>query len=209
MAVSEFRRYYARSEFVGFDAATPGATLNVEQFETFIRALAFTNPVIDAYETESGLIAVQWSAPPTSGDLTLADQAVAGFVANPVGSLPYQVDSFAAETTTSAARVVKATITTQPLTGGRWRFSWNSSIRMSTAAANAGVQASVVVSLSSGESASQNDAWDLNVNHAYNGSYGFNVSEGQTVTASIGYLRLGAAGVAEMSGVRLTLDKVG
>jgi len=198
---------YAYEEFI----AAGGNPIPPAQFKTYLQIiLTGWNVMPDAVTDDGANIRVIWSqAEPTPDDEAKADQAVVDFVPVTTTDQPGQVDSFAAATTTLGTLVNKITLNHGPLTGGRWRVMWVSSIRMQTVGVASGVQATMRVARSDGPSVQQTDAWDLNVNHAYNGVFTFEVPEGLSIQATLGFSRLGLLGTAEMSGAQVVLDKVG
>jgi hypothetical protein len=124
-------------------------------------------------------------------------------------SAPFVAQSFAVSTTTSTTHQTKIDDTTPPLDAGTYQVSWVCSTRMQSIVANAGVEARIRLELSNGQFVEQDDAWNLANRHAYNGSQPFEVAAGQTIRALLTFARLGAVATVEMSGARVTVDKVG
>lgn len=206
MADDYFRRRYTQGDFAALATSIAEA---LPLFRTALAQLTLTEPVYDVRldPTQSAAI-VEWVALPSTADLAAVDAAVAAFVGGTTTSAPIELNSFAVSTTTSATPTTKITHTTQPLAAGTYQVIWNSSLRMQAVAANTGVEGRITITRSDGVSVAQTDAWDLANNHVFNGAITFVVLAGQTITATLAFLRLGASGTAEMSGARITIDKV-
>ena len=59
------------------------------------------------------------------------------------------------------------------------------------------------------QSVHQDDAWNLANRHAFNGAITFQVQARQTIACLLTFNRLGGSGTAEMSGARISVDKIG
>ncbi len=81
-------------------------------------------------------------------------------------------------------------------------------MRMQAVIANTGVVATMRITRSDGVFVEQDDAWDRSNRHAYNWPITFEILAGQTITTLLTFNRLGASGTAEMSGARITVDKI-
>lgn len=206
MADDYFRRRYAQSDF---PALAGSIAENIGLLRTALAQLVLTEPVYDVrLDPGQAAAIVEWVRLPSTGDLTAVNNAVAAFVGGTTTSAPIEINSFGVSTTTSATPVTKITHTTLPLAAGTYQVIWNSSIRMQAVAANTGVEGRITITRSDGASVAQTDAWDLANNHVFNGAITFVVLAGQTITATLAFLRLGSSGTAEMSGARITIDKV-
>lgn len=204
MSDSSIRRFYRRADFV---AMLPAAA-NLPLLAATLGALVLTVPIAEIRGLPDGGAVVEWATLPASGDLALVDAAIAAFVGGATTSQPFEYNSFAVATSTSSTPVVKIDETTPPLDPGTYQVIWTSSTRMQAVAANTGVQADITLTRSDGVSVHQDDAWNLANRHAYNGSLTFQVLAGQTIRSELTFNRLGASGTAEMSGARVTVDKI-
>lgn len=206
MSDDYFRRRYTQADFVALPTSIGEA---LPLLRTALAVLTLTEPVYDVRLDPSGAAAiVEWVALPTSGDLAAVNAAVAAFTGGSTTSAPIEINSFGAATSTSGTPTVKITHTTQPLDEGTYQVIWNSSIRMQAVIANTGVEGRIAIQRSDGASVSQSDAWDLANLHTFNGAITFVILAGQTIAVTLSFLRLGASGVAEMSGARITIDKI-
>jgi hypothetical protein len=203
MALFEIKKLYPRADFV---ALVPGP-IPLALFRVHLLTFVWSVPIINVDVIDAGLV-VQWAALPSTIDDDQLDDAVATFVGGTTTSQPFVYNSFAVATSTSSTPVVKINETTPALDEGTYQVSWTSSIRMQAVIANTGVEAKIRLTRSDGAFVEQDDAWALSNRHAYNGSMPFPIAAGQTVTALLTFSRLGASGTAEMSGARITIDKV-
>jgi hypothetical protein len=200
--------FYNDAAFVG---RLPGYAIDVPLLRTLIGELTLSAPVVDVrrVETPSAGVVVEWESAPSGTDTSRVDAVVAAFPGVlTTTSEPFVSNSFAVATSTSATAVVKVNQTTPPLDAGTYQVSWTSSIRMQAVIANTGVEAKIRLTRSDGAFVEQDDAWNLSNRHAYNGSMPFQIAAGQTITALLTFSRLGASGTAEMSGARVTIDKI-
>lgn len=201
-----FRRRYRQ---VDFPLLLTSLSSVIDLLRSTLGVLVLTEPIFDVRLDPSASAAiVEWVRIPSTADLVAVDAAVAAFVGGATTSAPLEFNSFGASTTTSTTPTDKIAFVTQPLQPGTYQVLWNSSIRMQAVAANTGVEGRIVLTRSDGANITQTDAWDLNVNHAFNGAITFQVLAGQTITGALRFARLGASGTAEMSGARVTVDKV-
>jgi hypothetical protein len=204
MAQSNFTRIYLREEFTALVGNIPIALLAAQ-----LTALALSVPVLDVRLTpQQHAVIVEWNAFPSAADLTALDAAIAAFVGGETTSQPFEYNSFAVSTTTSSTPVVKLDNTTPPLDAGTYQVLWTTSLRMQAVVANTGVQADVTLTRSDGVVVHQDDAWNLSNRHAFNGAITFQVTAGQTIRSQLTFQRLGASGTAELSGARITVDKI-
>lgn len=206
MADSSFRRFYNQFEFtalVGGITATSVAVLG-----TAIRALALSVAAGDVYIGSGSAVVVEWPSLPLAADLALVDALVATFTGGSTTSSPFEYNSFAASTTTSTTHQTKLDNTTPALDAGTYQVLWSSTLRMQAVIANTGIEGKMRVTRSDGVFVEQTDAWDLANGHAYNGALTFQILAGQTIRTLLTFARLGASGTAEMSGVRITVDKI-
>lgn len=201
-------KFYADAAFV---ARLPGYGIDVRRLRAMLGELTVSTPVIDVrrVDTPSSGVTVEWGTEPSGADIVKVDAVVAAFPGTlTTTSEPFVYASFAVATSASATPVIKINQTTPPLDEGTYQVSWTSSIRMQAVIANTGVQADLTLTRSDGASVHQDDAWDRTNRHAYNGSMPFPILAGQTITSLLTFQRLGASGVAEMSGARVTVDKI-
>lgn len=207
MADTSFRRFYHQFEFA---ALTGGLTAsNVALLETALRALTLTVPIGSVSLVGSGAaVVVEWEALPVAADLAAVDAAVAAFTGGTTTSSPFEYNSFAASTTTSNTHQTKLDNTTPPLDAGTYQVIWNSTLRMQAVAANTGVEGKAAITRSDGVNVTQIDSWDLAQGHAFNGAITFQVQAGQTIRSVLTFARLGASNTAEISGARITVDKI-
>lgn len=209
MPESSFRRFYRREEFL---ALPPTSDLDVGVLGTALGALALGTPIAEVRATEppgDGAV-VEWKSLPTSGtDFPLVDAAIAAFAGGSTTSQPFVFLSAAASTTQSATHVPKLDQTTPLLDAGTYQVIWNSTLRMQAVIANTGIEGKIRLTKSDGSFVEQLDSWALSNGHAFNGAITFLVTAGQTIRAALTFARLGASGTAEISGVRVSLDKIG
>lgn len=204
MAQSNFTRIYLRADFTSLAGNIPIALL-----ATTLTALALSVPILDVrFTPQQNAVIVEWNTFPSAADITALDAAVAAFIGGTTTSQPFEYNSFAVSTSASSTPVTKIDQTTPPLDAGTYQVLWTTSLRMQAVIANTGVQADITLSRSDGVSVHQDDAWDLTNRHAFNGALTFQVLAGQTIRSQLTFNRLGASGTAEMSGVRITVDKI-
>jgi hypothetical protein len=206
MAESTFRRFYRQAEFLGM----AGNPVDPAQFATFLTTLPLSEPVADVRVSVQGIVGVEWADLPTQNDLDILDNAVATFAAAPTTDQPFELNSFAATTATTAALVDKINFTTPPLAAGTYQVLWTSMLRMVAAVANTGVRGVMTLARQPGNTQVQQESnWDLAQKIAFNGGLTFQVTAGQTISALLQLNKLGAAAAtAEMSGARVTIDKI-
>jgi hypothetical protein len=206
MADDYFRRRYTQADFLVL-ATSIGEALPL--LRTALAELTLTVPVNEVrLDLSQNAAVVEWLTLPLQVDIDAVDAVVAAFTGGTTTSAPIEINSFGAVTSTSATPTVKITHTTQPLDEGTYQVIWNSSVRMLAVIANTGVEGRIAITRSDGAAVSQSDAWDLANLHVFNGAITFVVLAGQTITATLSFLRLGASGTAEMSGARITIDKI-
>jgi hypothetical protein len=201
MATSIFSRTYLVAEFVAL-----GGPLDENRtlLQGALAALTLSVPVSSLELAPDGTEAtLHFAGKPSDADLLAVDAAVAGFA-----GLPFAFNSFAATTSNSAVEVPKIQALTPTLNAGTYQVIWSSSLRMTPAAANSGVEGKIHIQRSDGVTLEQTDAWDLTSKHAFNGTITFQVDQGQSLQVALSVVRLGAGGVAEMSGARVTVDKI-
>lgn len=204
MAESNYTRIYLREEFTSLVGNIPIALL-----ATQLTALVLSVPILDVRLTpQQHAVVVEWTQFPSAADITALDAAVAGFAGGATTSSPFEYNSFAVSTSASSTPVTKLNNTTPPLDAGTYQVIWTSSLRMQAVIANTGVEGKMRITRSDGVFVEQDDAWNLSNRHAYNGAITFQVLAGQTLTTLLTFSRLGASGTAEMSGARITVDKI-
>lgn len=206
MADDYFRRRYTQTDFPLLITSIAEA---LPLLRTALVTLTLTVPIYDVrLDPSANAAIVEWITLPSSADVAAVNAAVAAFAGGTTTGAPIEINSFGAVTSTSATPTVKITHTTQPLDQGTYQVIWNSSVRMLALIANTGVEGRIAITRSDGAAVSQSDAWDLPNLHTFNGAITFVVLAGQTITATLSFLRLGASGTAEMSGARITIDKL-
>lgn len=206
MADDYFRRRYTQTDFTSL--ATSIAE-GIPLLRTALAVLVLTVPVSDVrLDLSANAAIVEWLSLPSSADVAAVDAAVAAFTGGTTTSAPIEINSFGTVTSTSATPTVKITHTTGALDEGTYQVIWNSSIRMQAVIANTGVEGRISIARSDGATVAQTDAWDLANNHVFNGAITFQILAGQTIAVTLSFLRLGASGTAEMSGARITIDKI-
>lgn len=204
MAESNYTRIYLREEFTSLVGNIP-----IELLATTLTGLVLSVPIFDVRLTpQEHAVIVEWNAFPSAADITAIDAAVAAFAGGATTSSPFEYNSFGVSTSTSTTPVVKINQTTPALDAGTYQVIWTSSIRMQAVIANTGVEGKIRLTRSDGAFVEQDDAWDLANRHAYNGAITFQILAGQTITSLLTFSRLGASGTAEMSGARITVDKI-
>ncbi len=207
MAEDSFRRFYLRADFTSL----PGNVIPLPLLTTQLVQLnaSLSQQIIDVRELPGITgVAIEWHSRPSDADLLLVDDLIADFVGGTTTSEPFELESFGATQAPNGTPVLKATLATPPLDAGTYAFNWNSQLRMNPAGASSGVEGRIRITRSDGVFREQPDAWDLTAPHAFNGSITFKVSAGQTLTATAHVLRLGGAGIAEMLGLRFTIDQL-
>jgi len=206
MADDYFRRRYTQTDFVALNTSIGEA---LDLLRTALVTLTLSVPIYDVrLDPSANAAIVEWITLPSAGDIAAVDAAVAALVGGTTTSAPIEINSFGTQTSTSATPVVKITHTTGALDEGTYQVIWNSSIRMQAVAANTGVEGRISIARSDGATVAQTDAWDLANNHVFNGAITFIILAGQTIAVTLSFLRLGASGTAEMSGARITIDKI-
>ena len=141
-------------------------------------------------------------------DVDAIDDLVSTITGGSTTSQPFVYESFATSTTTSNTHQTKLDNTTPPLDEGTYQVSWVCSTKMAAVVTNTGVEAKIRLERSDGQFVEQDDAWDRANRHAYNGSQPFQIAAGQTIRSLLTFARLGASGTAEISGARITIDKI-
>lgn len=209
MADESFKKTYYAHEFT---ALTNGSL--AENKPVIDAALQQIDPPLSLPVNETRLalggaaLIVEWAGLPSASDVAAVDALIPTIEGIATTAEPIELNSFGAQTSESSTPVVKISQTTPPLQPGTYQVIWTSSIRMQAVIANTGVQGRIQLQRSDGAQVVQTDAWDLNVNHAFNGAITFQVLAGQTISAELSFNRLGASGTAEMSGARLTIDQI-
>jgi hypothetical protein len=206
MADESFRKTYYQADFTSLGGSIAA---NKTLLETALSQLTLIVPVNEVRLALGGAAAVvEWQALPDPADVAAVTAAVVAFVGGTTTSQPFEYNSFAAATSTSSTPVTKIDQTTPPLDAGTYQVIWTTSLRMLAVAANTGVRGTIRLTRSDGVFVEQTDGWDLTEPHAYNGAITFQVLAGQTITSLLTFNRLGASGTAEMSGARITVDKI-
>ena len=204
MAETNYTRIYLREEFTSLVGNIPITLLAAQ-----LLALPLTVPPIDVrFTLQQHAVIVEWSQFPSAQDIIDIDAAVAAFTGGVTTSSPFEYNSFAVSTSTSATPITKLNNTTPPLDAGTYQVIWTTSLRMQAVTANTGVRGTIRLTRSDGVFVEQTDGWDLTEPHAYNGAITFQVLAGQTIASLLTFNRLGASGTAEMSGARITVDKI-
>lgn len=204
MAIDRVQRFYSPADFTALQGE-----LNLPLLVAQVMALPLEVPIQDIRGLANGGVIVDWGhLSPSEADRTAVDGIVSAYVGGQTTKQPIEVNSFAVATAPDGTPVSKIDVTTLPLDAGTYQVMWTCVIRMQAVIANTGVEAKIVLTRSDGVSVQQTTAWDLNVNHAYNGGITFLVNAGQTIQAQLSFMRLGASGVAEMSGARITIDQL-
>lgn len=200
-------KFYADAEFVG---RLPGYGIDVRLLSTLIGELTQSTPVVDVRivtSPASGVV-VEWENQPTTGDVDLVDAVVAAFPGGLTSSDPIRVDSLAVETSSSPEPVTKIDHITPALDEGTYLVTWAASLQMQEVIADTRMRAELTLTRSDDFTIHQVDAWDRAEPHAFNGATAFIVATGQRLSALLAFSRLGSSGVAEMSGARITIDKI-
>lgn len=206
MADDYFRRRYIQGDFTSLATSIAEA---LPLLRTTLTLLVLSVPVSDVrLDLGQSAAIVEWLTLPLQSDINAVNAAVAAFTGGTTTAAPIEINSFGAATSTSGTPVVKITHTTAPLAAGTYQVIWNSSLRMQAVIANTGIEGRIAISRSDGASVLQSDAWDLANLHVFNGALTFIILAGQTISVVLSFLRLGASGVAEMSGARVTIDKI-
>jgi hypothetical protein len=208
MSESDFRKYYAQSEFTAM-ATVP---VDAAQFETHLSTLSFSAPVLDVYES-NGFIAVQFNQLPSPADITILDAAVATFVAVPPTDAPLVAESLGITPATTSALVTVIDQTTPPRTAGTYQISWTCLLGMLATVANAGVRGVLTLTRTQGANVvtrTWEHNWNLQQPQTFSGCITFLCQAGATLRAHLQVAKLGApAATAQLSVARITADKIG
>lgn len=207
MADESYRKTFYTSDFSALAVGTIAS--NKTLIDAALAGLTLTVPVNETRVALGGnALIVEWQTLPAPADVAAVTAAVAAFTGGETTSAPFEYNSFGASTTTSGTHQTKLDDTTPALDAGTYQVLWSSSLRMQAVIANTGIEGKMRVTRSDGVFVEQTDAWDRANAHAYNGALTFQISGGQTIRTHLTFARLGASGTAEMSGVRITVDKI-
>lgn len=203
MSESTWRKFYPHTEFLAM-ASVP---VDPEQFQTHLATLDVLNPIVAGYAEG---VYVEWptDAPPAAAIVATVTANVATFNAPAPSNAPVELNSFAVTNVPSAAVVPKIALATPPLAAGTYQVCWSSMLRMQALAANTGIEAKMRVERSDAVAVEQVDSWDLTARHAFNGAITFVVAAGQHLTVTLSATRIGASGTGEISGARVTIDRL-
>lgn len=208
MSQTDFRKYYAQSEFIAM-ASVP---VDPAQFETFLTTLSFSVAVVDVYAI-TGFIAVQFDALPTPSDFTTLDAAVASFVAVPPTDAPLEVESLGITSATTTTLVDVIDATTPPRDAGTYRVDWCCLVGMLATVVNAGVRGVVTLTRTQGANVvtrTWEHNWNLQQPQTFSGGRTFLVTQGATIRVRLQVSKIGApAATAQMASAVVTVDKIG
>jgi hypothetical protein len=201
-----YRLIFLREAFTSLVGNIPIALLRSQ-----LAALPLVVPITDARMMLLGEgVIVEWiGEPPTVQDRTDVRAKVAAFVGGSTTSEPFVVVSNAASTTTTSAAVAKLDFTSPALDGGTYHLDWSSQIRMTAVVAGEAVRAIMTLTVGAASPVTQQTHWGEAVQFAYNGGATFKVQSGDVVKFKLEFAEVGpGAGTAEMSGARVTVDKI-
>lgn len=205
MSEVNFTKFYRVSDF----AALVTASINEGLLRTSLAELVLSTPIGNVEVLAPGLGArLQWDTLPSAADISLIDGVIAAFTGGTTTSEPFEIESLGTTQSTSGTLVDKVNFTTPALDAGTYQACWCSTTRMNPAGASSGVLGTVRITRSDAVFREQKDSWDLTAEHAFNGTITFKVLAGQTLAIKLSVSRIGAAGTAEMSGVRVTVDQL-
>jgi hypothetical protein len=192
-----------------FTSLPAGSVISEGLLRTWLSALVLSTPIGLLEVLAVGLgVRITWDTLPSESDLAAILARVGLFTGGATTSAPFEYNSFAVSTSTVGTPTIKLDNTTPALDAGTYQVLWTTSTRMQAVIANTGVQADITLTRSDGVNVHQDDAWSLSNRHAFNGAITFQVLAGQTIRSLLTFQRLGASGTAELSGARITVDKI-
>lgn len=206
MAFSDFRIALEQSDF----PALLGAPVDIEQFEQALVVRTFTVPPVDVYDS-NGFVIVFWDQAPTPADTAEVLSVASTFAAPPTTDQPFQVESLAVTSNPDTTPIDVINEATPPLNSGTYQILWVSLVGMDATVANAGVRATITLTATQGEGSIQRQwehNWNLQQPQTFSGAITFNVTAGTTIRAQLQIARIGAPAVAQIGGVRITVDKI-
>jgi hypothetical protein len=204
MAETNYTRFYLREEFTALVGNIP-----IALFATVIGGLTLTVHPIDVRLTpqQHGVI-IEWTAFPSTEDITAVDAAVAAFVGGTTTSEPF-VTVNAGPITTTGAAVDVIDFTSPPLDAGTYQIIFSSQFRMTAVVVGDAARALTIVTASPAGPSTQQDHWGEAVVKAYNGAATIKRSAGQTIRVQLQIQEVGpGVGTAEMTKARVTVDKI-
>jgi hypothetical protein len=200
-----FTRFYRMIDFV----ALAGEVAAPDQFATYLATKPLGNPLLLVQSIPNQGLIVQWPTWPGAGDIAIVDASVADYTAAPMTAAPIVINSSGSTTSASGVAVTKIDVTTPPRAKGTYGIDWACMIKITPVAANTGVLAKFKLIRSDGANVEWQDAWDLSQPHFFGSAVTFDVEAGHTIRALLTLERLGASGIAEMWGARVSIDKIG
>jgi hypothetical protein len=205
MAETTFRKYYPQAAFV----AMAGVTAEAAQFQTHLSTLAFSVPIVAAYN-HGFVVAVEFGTLPQASDIAMLDAAVASFVAAPTTRAPISVLSAAATTAPNAAPVSKIDFTSPPLEAGTYSVTFTSQLKLTAGEANSSAKVVLTITFSGFPAFTQMFEWPFAITAPYNYAVTGVVTAGQTirVQASIAKNGIASAVLGEISKARFTIDQL-
>jgi hypothetical protein len=206
MSQSEFDRHYRTSDFASLGLGS----VNYPILDLALAAATPSIPPREAVPIDGNRGAfVRWEGLPTEAELDAADAVIAAHAGTVTTSQPFVEVNNGPVTTTSSTPVSVIDLLTSPLDQGTYAIDFSSQFRMVTAVAGERAQAVSIVTVNGGTPRQQVSHSPLADLAAYNGSATINIQAGQTIRAQLLIAEIGgAAGTAEMSQARVTVDKV-
>jgi hypothetical protein len=188
MSFSQFHRFYGQADF----AALGAGTINFPVLHANILAATAAEPPSLIEQTSINSVHLVWDpGAPAQSVLDASDAVVAAHVGALTTSQPFVATNNGPVTANSATPVSVIDL-------------------MQAAVAGERAQAISITTVSGGPARTQTSHTPLADTGAYNGSATFNILAGQTVRIQLQIAEIGgAAGVAEMTQARATIDKVG
>jgi hypothetical protein len=184
MAFEEFRIVFPRSDFL---------------------ALPLSVPIVDVRSLPNDAVSVEWETFITLADRLAVQSEIANLSQVGTTSEPFTVVNDGPIFAPNNTPVIVVQVTTPPLDAGTYQLSWVSMIRLTVAAANTAARSIINVN-----GIPQRHHWGEIVESAHNGSIPIKRLVGQTLTASLSIAKVGPGLVnAEMTGARLSIDKIG
>ncbi len=179
-------------------------------FRARLAELNLSVPVSDVRVSSNGeALFVDWETFPSTQDRAAVVGAANIFVGTSTSEAPIEVNHWNAVLAPTTALALAVDITTPPLADGTYQVIANAMHRMVAEVAAQGSRATILIERSDGASYQQQDHTALAFTQSFNLPITFTVTPGQTIRARVGVQKItGAGGTAEMTGARVTIDKI-
>lgn len=211
-AVDNFRRFYSRESF----AALGSSEIDEIALHAHIEAEGLEVPIAIVHAHDSRGAAVEWGGDvPTEADKAKVDHAIATYAGGSLSRAPLEFLAWAPITALSQSLVEAVAFDTSPLEGGTYQVIGRASLRMLAVVAGQGAQLLFTLTRTGSPGNPPvtivlEDAWGEAVKHAYAEPITFTVRDGEQINGSIALRKItSAGGTAEISNVRVTIDRMG